>query len=173
MDRLPLLARSGQAAAGQAGCIEQRQAPQPDADAAPLSAAPAAVAKLLRLPGVEPLLRPEVAKWLDLSPAQKEALQNTNQVTQIAMRDLEKYWGDSDRLEKRSAPAGRGPTTGPAGVDRSTTGAVGRGGAVTVPRVSFSPAPAAMEFFAIAAGSGLRTSESISVGFSRTHHAPP
>jgi hypothetical protein len=77
-------------------------APQPDADAG-RSAVPAAVAKSLRLPGVEPFLRPEVAKWLDLSPAQNEALQRTDQVTQIAMRDLEKYWGDSDRLEKRSA----------------------------------------------------------------------
>ena len=74
-------------------------APQPDADAG----RPAAIAKLLRLPGVEPFLQPEVAKWLDLSHAQKDALQRTDQVTQIAMRDLEKYWGDSDRLEKRSA----------------------------------------------------------------------
>ena len=89
--------RSGQAAARQARC-SYSAAPQPNADAA-APAAPAAVAKLLRLPGVEPFLRPEVAKWLDLSPAQRDALQRVDQVTEIAMRDLEKYWADNDRWE--------------------------------------------------------------------------
>lgn len=92
-----------------------RVKPQPGKPAAPSGAAPQPAAntasppvpvKLLRLPGVQPFLRPEVANWLDLSPSQKEALQRLDQVTQIGMKDLEKYWSDNDRLEdaqKRNA----------------------------------------------------------------------
>jgi hypothetical protein len=70
---------------------------QPDANAA-LVLSPA-FTELLRLPGVEPFLQPEVAKRLDLSPEQSDAIQRLQQITQMAVADLAKYWGDDRRLE--------------------------------------------------------------------------
>ena len=54
---------------------------------------------LVRLPGVEPFVRPEVAKKLGLTPAQMGACQRLNRTTQDAVADLEKYWGSGGRLE--------------------------------------------------------------------------
>ena len=68
-----------------------------NADAPP--ALPPVSSLLLGLPGVDPFLQPEVAKLLDLSPEQQDAMQRLHQITQMAVADLEKYWGDDDRLE--------------------------------------------------------------------------
>jgi hypothetical protein len=69
----------------------------PDAVAVP--APQEALAELLRLPGTEPFLRPEVAKKLELTPDQKDACQRLNRIVQDAVEDLEKYWGGGGRLE--------------------------------------------------------------------------
>ena len=55
--------------------------------------------EILRLPGVEPFLNPEVAKKLELTPSQMGAFGRLNKTTQEALEDLEKYWESSGRLE--------------------------------------------------------------------------
>jgi hypothetical protein len=54
---------------------------------------------ILRLPGVESFLNPEVAKRLQLTQSQTEALGRLHKTTQEALEDLEKYWGSTSRLE--------------------------------------------------------------------------
>ncbi len=75
----------------------------PRRDSPPDSAAARAPTKtfseLLRLPGAESFVQPEVAKRLELTPNQTEACQRINRITQQAIEDLEKYWGGSGRWE--------------------------------------------------------------------------
>ena len=66
------------------------------------SVAPAVVEptpEILRLPGVEPFLNPEVAAKLELTPSQTDAFKRLNRATQDAFEDLEKYWESGGRLE--------------------------------------------------------------------------
>ena len=53
----------------------------------------------MRLPGVEPFLKPEVAKKLKLTPLQTGAFGRLNKTIQEALMDLDKYWESADRLE--------------------------------------------------------------------------
>ena len=55
--------------------------------------------EILRLPGVEPFLAPEVAAKLQLTPSQMGAFGRLNETTQEALEDLEKYWESGGRLE--------------------------------------------------------------------------
>ena len=55
--------------------------------------------EILRLPGVEPFLNPEVAKKLELTPSQTGAFRRLNKTTQEALKDLEKYWESAGRSE--------------------------------------------------------------------------
>ena len=70
---------------------------QPAVTAAP--AVPDPPPEILRLPGVEPFLKLEVAKKLQLTPSQVGAFGRLNQTTQEALEDLEKYWESDGRLE--------------------------------------------------------------------------
>ena len=63
------------------------------------SAMPELRLRILRLPGVEPFLNPEVAKALELTPSQMGAFGRLNKTTQEALEDLEKYWESAGRLE--------------------------------------------------------------------------
>ena len=56
-------------------------------------------AEILRLPGVEPFLTPDVAKKLALTPSQMGAFGRLDKTTQEALADLEKYWESPGRLE--------------------------------------------------------------------------
>jgi hypothetical protein len=53
----------------------------------------------LGLPGIEPFLKPEVAKKLELTPSQIDALGRLNKTTQQALQDLKKYWEIADQGE--------------------------------------------------------------------------
>lgn len=55
--------------------------------------------EILQLPGVEPFLKLEVAKKLELTPQQMGAFGRMNRTTQEALADLEKYWESDGRLE--------------------------------------------------------------------------
>jgi hypothetical protein len=55
--------------------------------------------EILRLPGVEPFLNPQVAAKLALTPSQTGALGRLNATIQGALQDLEKYWESVGRLE--------------------------------------------------------------------------
>ena len=56
-------------------------------------------AEILQLPGVEPFLKPEVVKKLELTPSQTGAFGRLDKTTQEALQDLEKYWESTGRLE--------------------------------------------------------------------------
>ena len=71
----------------------------PAKDHTPAYAAPEPTLEALQLPGVEPLLNYAVAKKLALTPDQTGAFIRLNNTTQEALRDLEKYWQSSGRLE--------------------------------------------------------------------------
>jgi hypothetical protein len=81
----------------------------PKVESTPDSATPGMppeTSDLWHLPGVLPFLQAEVAKKLDLTPNQADAIDRLDRVTQEASGDLEKYWGSRGRWElarKRSA----------------------------------------------------------------------
>ena len=61
--------------------------------------------EILRLPGVEPFLTPEVARKLELTPSQTGAFGRLNKTTREALEDLEKYWesaGPSELARRRN-----------------------------------------------------------------------
>jgi hypothetical protein len=74
--------------------IIQPQPPQPV-----VPPIPDPTPEVLRLPGVEPFLKPEVARKLDVTPSQAGAFGRLNKTTQEALEDLEKYWESVGRLE--------------------------------------------------------------------------
>ncbi len=55
--------------------------------------------EMLKLPGVEPFLRPEVIAKLELTPTQTDAIGRLDKTTSEALQDLEKYWESVGRLE--------------------------------------------------------------------------
>jgi len=65
----------------------------------PYSDVPEVAYEILQLPGVEPFLKPEVAKKLALTPSQVGAFGRLDKTTQVALEDLEKYWESAGRLE--------------------------------------------------------------------------
>jgi hypothetical protein len=64
-----------------------------------MTAAPAPSQEILRLPGVEPFLNPDVARKLELTPSQTSTFGRLDKTTQAALQDLEKYWESAGRLE--------------------------------------------------------------------------
>ena len=55
--------------------------------------------EIVRLPGVEPFLNPDVARKLELTPSQMGIFRQLNKTAQDALKDLEKYWESDGRLE--------------------------------------------------------------------------
>jgi hypothetical protein len=64
-----------------------------------ISTIPEPTPEVLKLPGVEPFLKPEVAKKLALTASQSSAFGRLAKTTQEALQDLEKYWESTGRLE--------------------------------------------------------------------------
>ena len=100
-----------------------------------VSAVPEPTPEILQLPGVEPFLKPEVAKKLELTPSQMGAFGRLNKTTQEALEDLEKYWESCRSIgtcaETERASGGRS-SRGVAIADGSATPAVGSHDTLTV-----------------------------------------
>ncbi len=88
----------------QAGTNDAQQAVMPPSTApeVPQPAKPAILEptpETLKLPGIEPFLRPEVIAKLELTPTQTDAIGRLDKTTREALQDLEKYWESVGRLE--------------------------------------------------------------------------